>query len=193
MDDELDTLVLRVRADTGAFARDVEGMRAALDGPLVRGASAAGDAVEPALVRAARTGRFGFDDLRRVALQALGDIAASAIRLNLGPLGGGAGGGGAIGQLAGLVSGLFGGAPRRATGGPVVGGRAYVVGERGPELFVPGSAGEIRAGGTGSAGARTLNIRVNVSAPAGADEGFMARSGRQVAREVARAIARSSQ
>lgn len=192
MDDELDTLVLRVRADTGAFARDVDGMRAALDGPLARGASAAGDAVERALVRAARTGRFGFDDLRRVALSALGDIAASAIRLNLGSVGGGAGGG-AIGQLAGLVSGLFGGAPGRATGGPVVGGRAYVVGERGPELFVPGVAGEVRAGPAGGAGARTLNIRVNVAAPAGADEAFMARSGRQVAREVARAMARVGQ
>ncbi|MFN3288527.1 MAG: tail tape measure protein, partial [Sphingomonadaceae bacterium] len=84
MEDELDTLVLRVRADTGTFARDVDLMRAALDGPLVRGADAAGSAVERALVRAVRTGRFGFDDLRRVALQALGDIAASAIRLNLG-------------------------------------------------------------------------------------------------------------
>lgn len=185
MEDELDTLVLRVRADTGAFARDVDLMRAALDGPLTRGADAAGSAVERALVRAVRTGRFGFDDLRRVALQALGDIAASAIRLNLG--GGGPAGGGAIGQLAGLFAGLFGGAPGRATGGPVVGGRAYMVGERGPELFVPTAAGEIRpvAGGTGSG---TINIRVTVNAPEGADQGFMARSGRQVAREVARAI-----
>ncbi len=189
MEDELDTLVLRVRADTGAFARDVDAMRAALDGPLARGADAAGSAIERALVKAARTGRFGFDDLRRVALQALGDIAASAIRLNLG--GGQGMRAGAIGQLAGLVAGLFGGAPGRATGGPVVGGRAYVVGERGPELFVPTAAGDIRPAATGAA--PTVNIRVTVNAPAGADQGFMARSGRQVAREVLRALQEARQ
>ena len=186
MDDELDTLVLRVRADTGAFARDIDTMRAALDGPLARGASAAGDAVERALVRAVRTGRFGFDDLRRVALSALGDIAASAIRLNLG-VGSGGTAGGAIGQLAGLAARLVGGAPGRATGGPVVAGRAYVVGERGPELFVPAAAGEVRP--AASPARAPVSIRVTVNAPPGADEGFMARSGRQVAREVARAIA----
>jgi hypothetical protein len=41
--------------------------------------------------------------------------------------------------LAGLLN--FGGA--RAAGGPVIGGSAYLVGERGPELFVPRSSGAI--------------------------------------------------
>ena len=31
----------------------------------------------------------------------------------------------------------------RASGGPVSAGRPYIVGERGPELFVPGSSGGI--------------------------------------------------
>ena len=31
----------------------------------------------------------------------------------------------------------------RANGGPVGGGRAYLVGERGPEIFVPGASGQI--------------------------------------------------
>jgi len=31
----------------------------------------------------------------------------------------------------------------KAVGGPVSGGRPYIVGERGPELFVPGSSGSI--------------------------------------------------
>jgi TP901 family phage tail tape measure protein len=39
--------------------------------------------------------------------------------------------------------------PGRAAGGPVMGGRAYIVGERGPELFVPGRSGTIVAGGRG--------------------------------------------
>jgi hypothetical protein len=50
-----------------------------------------------------------------------------------------------IGQLAGAIGGfvgdLFGG--QRAAGGPVAGGKAYLVGERGPELFVPGQSGSI--------------------------------------------------
>jgi phage-related protein len=50
-----------------------------------------------------------------------------------------------IGQIAGAIGGfvgnLFGG--EREAGGPVAGGRAYLVGERGPELFVPGQSGSI--------------------------------------------------
>jgi hypothetical protein len=43
--------------------------------------------------------------------------------------------------LAEFIGGLFGGG--KAFGGPVSGGRAYVVGERGPELFVPRASGAI--------------------------------------------------
>ena len=50
--------------------------------------------------------------------------------------------GGTGGILGGLVSGvntIF----KRAGGGPVTSGHPYVVGEQGPELFVPGSSGQI--------------------------------------------------
>mgnify|MGYP003636216199 CR=1 FL=1 len=40
-----------------------------------------------------------------------------------------------------ILGGLFGGF--RASGGPVSGGRSYVVGERGPELFTPSGSGAI--------------------------------------------------
>lgn len=57
------------------------------------------------------------------------------------------------------VAGLFGGA--RAAGGPVSGGKAYLVGERGPELFRPSSAGAIvpnnQLGGTSVTFAPTIN------------------------------------
>ena len=55
-----------------------------------------------------------------------------------------AGGGG----LLGGVFSLFGGA--RAEGGPVERGIPYLVGERGPELFVPSGSGQIQANGAGS-------------------------------------------
>lgn len=57
-------------------------------------------------------------------------------------------GGDLIGDAAGAIGGLF-----RASGGPVSGGRPYIVGERGPELFVPGSSGTIVPnGGFGGGG-----------------------------------------
>lgn len=49
--------------------------------------------------------------------------------------------GGIAGAVGGAVSGLIPG--KRAAGGPVSQGQAYVVGEKGPELFVPGANGTI--------------------------------------------------
>jgi hypothetical protein len=52
----------------------------------------------------------------------------------------GAGLGGGIGKFAGsLLSGITG----KASGGSVYGGTPYLVGEKGPELFVPGASGSI--------------------------------------------------
>jgi phage-related minor tail protein len=183
--DELDTLVVNVRADTSGFARDVGDIRAQLEGPLAGGVDSAGRAIESALARAARTGRLGFDDLRRVALSALADIAAQAVRSNLASLLGGGGGGGLLSSLGGAVAGLF-GLPGRATGGPVTGGRAYMVGERGPELFVPTSSGSILPASGGGRG--VVNVTVNVAAPRDAGGAFMARTGTQVARAVRSAL-----
>lgn len=46
--------------------------------------------------------------------------------------------------------------PHRAGGGPVSGGRAYLVGERGPEMFVPGMSGGIIPNGAG--GTTTIQL-----------------------------------
>lgn len=187
---ELDTLVIRVRADTGGFMAGVGDIRRELDGPLAQGVERAGGSIERALARAAVTGKFGFEDLRRVALTALADIAASALKTDLGALfGGGSGGGGLLGSLTSIVGGLFGGAPGRATGGSVSGGRAYMVGERGPELFVPAGAGRIDANGRGGRG--SVNVTVNVMAPRDASPALMTRTGNQVARAVRQALARA--
>jgi hypothetical protein len=64
--------------------------------------------------------------------------------------------------LGGMVSGLLGDIFKgfRAGGGPVSPGGAYVVGERGPELFVPRSAGTIVPGG--GAVSVTLNVSTGV-------------------------------
>ena len=55
---------------------------------------------------------------------------------------------------------FFGGG--KALGGPVSGGTPYLVGERGPELFVPGSSGSIVPNGAGM-GQVNLNVSVKLT------------------------------
>ena len=83
MAEEIETLLVSVRADTAVFARDVAAMRAELDGPFAAGVARAGTVLEASLVRALRTGKLGFEDLKRVALSALAEIAAASIRTGL--------------------------------------------------------------------------------------------------------------
>ena len=186
--DEIDEMVVAVRADTGAFRRDIAALRGELEGSLGSGADAAGRAIERALGRAIVSGKLGFEDLKRLALSVMADIARAAISNGIGALGGGGSGegqGGGGGLLA-LALSLF-GAPGRATGGTVSAGRAYRVGERGPELFVPTSSGRIEAAGAGAV--RNIAITVNVQGHAGSEPQRLAQTGRQLARAVRRAVA----
>lgn len=203
MTDEIETLTVGVRAEVSGFARDVDAMRGTLEGPLVAGADKAGRLIESSLLRAVRTGKTGFDDLRRVVLNVLAEIAASAVKAGLGSIGVGASGGGrpgggsdggSTGGNGGLLAmgtsllGSFLGLPGRATGGPVSPGRAFLVGERGPELFVPTSSGSV-APLVGSGGSRDVRIAIQVNAPQGENSRLLARSARQVARAVRSALA----
>ena len=196
MDDEFDRRLVEVRADTAAFARDVALMRGELDSGLALGAARAGAAIERSLLAAVRTGKLGIDDLKAVALRALDEIAAASLRSGLQSLGGQGGGGGGTGsgggwgaflvELGGQLARAL-GAPGRATGGPVVGGRPYMVGERGPELFVPAATGRIEplAGGGGP---REVRVAITIQAGASEAAGALAQSSRQVARAVKAAL-----
>jgi len=79
----------------------------------------------------------------------------------------------------GLLGGLF-----RANGGPVKGGKSYIVGERGPEMFTPGVSGAItpnhQLGGSTS-------VVVNVDASGSAVEGDEDR-GRELGRLISVAV-----
>jgi phage-related minor tail protein len=56
----------------------------------------------------------------------------------------------------------------RAEGGPVNAGGAYMVGEKGPELFVPSSSGSIVPNGAmGSSGGGSGGVTVNYNIAAG--------------------------
>jgi hypothetical protein len=187
MDQEIDRLLVSVRADTQGFARDLATMRGDLDGPFGDGLKRAGNVLESTLTRAIRTGKLGFSDLKRVALSVLADIASAAIRTGLGTIlsGGQGGGGGLLNAAGGLLSGAL-GLPGRATGGAVSPGRAFLVGERGPEVFVPTSSGSVAT--LPQQGARDVRISIAINAPAGAAPETLARSSRQVARAVRNAL-----
>ena len=184
MDEQIDRLVIAVRADTAGFQQDVASLKGSLEQGVGSGAERAAGSIESALVRATRTGKLGFDDLKTVAVKALGEIAAAALKGGLASITGS--GGGLTGLAGSLLSAVL-GLPGRATGGPVSPGAAYLVGERGPELFVPTSSGSvapIAAQGPG----RDVKVAISIAAPAGTAPQALARSGRQVARAVSRAL-----
>lgn len=191
MDDHMDELLIEVRASTSGFAADIAEMRSTFDTTLVDGFSQAGSVLERGLLSAIRKGGLGFDDLKRTAFQALDQIAAQALQSGLGSLFGG-GSSSSSGGLGGLLGGALGaifGLPGRATGGPVSPGRGYLVGERGPELFVPTSAGRVETGMPGTAGSRDVRVAIQLSSPRGSDSPVaLQRSSRQVASAVRRAL-----
>lgn len=75
--------------------------------------------------------------------------------------------GGWAGQALSWAGTLFGGA--RASGGSVATGHAYMVGERGPEMFVPSTAGAILPTGSQAGGQRS-EYNINVTVPAGSSQ-----------------------
>lgn len=188
---DLNSLVVDVRANTQGFATDIQQLRSSFDSIVVGGFSKAGSTLETGLVSAIKRGTLGFGDLRSTALSVINDITGQAVRSGLGSFGlggggGGSGGGGLLG-LVGAVGSLF-GLPGRATGGPVSPGRGFVVGENGPELFVPTSAGQVVPAGGGSS--RNVNVSIKVMARTGSSASeSLARSSRQIAQSVRRALA----
>lgn len=127
----------------------------------------AGRSLATSLTRAAADGEITLAELTRAVLAA----ANSAV----GTLMGGSGLGEAVSRAVGAG---FAGA--RADGGPVLAGGAYLVGERGPEVFRPGQTGSLEP----AEGERlVLNLRVE-----GGAQGML-RSEAQIAQALARAVA----
>ena len=117
----------------------------------------------------------------RAALQrlvsSLADAAIQAALLGQGPLAGLFGTTSKSGGLGGLFGALFNFGGGRATGGPVVPGQSYIVGERGKERFVPTVPGRIVPGG-GSAGPNVTlvtNVAFNGDAGSPRDRALAAR------------------
>lgn len=105
----------------------------------------------------------------------LQDLARLAIKRSItDPIFSAVDGSGIFDGLAGAFGGLFGGA--RATGGPVDPSKFYLVGEKGPELFSPSSAGTIIPNDF-SGGGTSYNVSVSVDASGGKVQGDTAAAG----------------
>ncbi len=191
MDEEIESLTIQVRADTQEFARELGNVRSQLDGGFATSLERAGAGLERGLLGALRRGSLGFEDLRNVALSVLSDIASASLRTGLDSLFGGSSGssGGLIGGLTNLASAAL-GLPGRSTGGPVSSGRPYLVGENGPEIFVPTTSGAIDNGRSRSGA--SINMTINVSDNGnGSAPDALNRSSRHMARAVRGALARA--
>jgi hypothetical protein len=187
MTDNFEELVIDVRARTDGFATDLEALRRSLDTSLLDGFGRAGNVLENGLLSALRRGSLGFDDLKRVAFNALSEIAAYALQSGIGSLFGTGSGGSGLGNLLGQSLGALFGLPGRATGGPVAPGRAYLVGERGPEVFVPTASGRIETGS--AAPGRDVQVAIQLAVPRGvAAPAALQRSSRQIASAVRRTL-----
>lgn len=132
----------------------------------------AGEEISDALETAARTGELSFRDMAEAISQSLAALLLDQVLVDpLNRLAESLGGG-----LETYLPNIIG---QRAEGGPVQAGGAYLVGERGPEVFTPGAGGAVAPLGAAP---------VNVTIYAGADTlESVRRSERQIAAAVARA------
>ncbi len=127
----------------------------------------AGQSIETALTRAARSGEFSFASMVDAILRDLSRLATE--RFVTQPIEG------LVDQLASSLP-FFG---ARAEGGPVQPGGAYLVGERGPEVFTPSTAGEVAA-------AMPINVTIHIDGRA--EPETLRRSETQIATALARAV-----
>jgi len=104
--------------------------------------------VETGLVDAIEGAINGTKTLGDVARSVFSEIQRSLIRFGVNAF---------LGGLPG-IGGFF-----RAEGGPVSRGRSYIVGERGPELFTPGSSGMITPNHQLSGGSTSVVVNVDAS------------------------------
>jgi hypothetical protein len=124
----------------------------------------AGASLARSLARAASDGQVSLAELARAVLGAAG----AALK------------GGGLGEALTKSFAGAGFSGARADGGPVLPGGAYLVGERGPEVFRPSGAGGIEPVGGGG-----VSVTVNVQ---GGEVGGLIRSDAQIAQALARAV-----
>lgn len=174
-----------VHVDTSSLSQSLKQAAGIFDSAFAAPASAAAlnlsqafdktfSAMRVSLDKAARSGQFS---IKSMVDSMLSDLARLSFdKLVAQPL---------TGFIENAVKGLFSFGGGRATGGPVSQAQAYLVGEHGPELFVPSGAGQIDPLAKMRGGGVTVNF--NVTTP---DAESFRRTETQVTAMLARAVAR---
>jgi len=165
----------------GALAAVAKSVDAFAKGPVTdsanlieRAMSGSFNAIADTIARAVLSGKASIDSLVNAILAdfdriAVKDFIAKPIE----------------GVIASLFSSLLPIGGARAAGGPVDAGLAYLVGEQGPELFVPQGAGSIVPNGAGAPARPQIILNVNAR-----DAQSFLKSETQIAAMLSRALAR---
>lgn len=180
------TATLNVNADFSGVDRALAGVAKSLDafatGPVTdsatqieRTVSGSFNAIADTIARAVLSGKTSMDSLVNAILADFDRIAVRDFIEK--PV---------EGLLSSILSSLLPIGGARASGGPVDAGLAYLVGKRGPELFVPKGAGSI-VPNDAVAGSARPQIVLNVNAR---DAQSFLKSETQVAAMLSRALAR---
>jgi phage-related minor tail protein len=141
---------------------------------IERAVSGSFNAIADTIARAVLSGKASMDSLVNAVLAdfyriAVKDFVAKPIE----------------GVLSSLISSVLPIGGARAAGGPVDAGLAYLVGEQGPELFVPEGAGSIMPNGTAAPARPQIVLNVNAR-----DAQSFLKSETQFAAMLSRALAR---
>jgi phage-related minor tail protein len=181
------TQTVSLKVDSAGFAQSLKDAANLIDTNLTQPAQQSAETLsrafersfsgmESALNKAARTGEFSLrsmvdamlKDLERLAFDQL--VAKPVTSLfqslvaNILPFGGG-----------------------KSVGGPVAPGNAYLVGEHGPELFVPSGSGQIQRGRAARGAGPVINFHITTP-----DAQSFQRSEAQVTAMLARAVRRGT-
>ena len=163
MTDALDEMPIKAAEAAEALER-LKGPAEAAAQVIETSFERAGESLARSLARAAADGEITLAELARAVLAAVNALAGS-------------GRGGGLGEaLAAAVGSAFGGS--KADGGLAAPGMAYLVGERGPEVFRPMAAGMIEP-------ANSSGVIVNVTVQGGPEA--LLRSEAQIAQALVRA------
>lgn len=182
MGSEVDRLHISLGVDLSelrtGLAQATKDIQQSVNGPLKTQASSLNTVfsdvfsrIGDEIVTVARTGKLSFKNMVTSIVADLGRLSFQ--RFIAAP-------------LTGFLNNLVGG---RAAGGPVLPSQAFLVGERGPELFVPSNAGRIVPNGDLSSAGRAPLV-VNFNFPQGTDVQSFQRSQSQITAMVNRALSR---
>ena len=168
--------MLQATAGMDMFKSEAQLLAEGIEQQFYRVSQTIGQTLAGAIVEGRNMGDALKNIFKQTLTQILGMIIQSGINRAIAGLFGGMGGMGG-GSIFGMLLGI----PGLAAGGVASGGRPYLVGEEGPELFMPGTTGRVvpneETVGANTGGALTININA-IDTQSGAE--FIVKNKRQI-------------